>query len=42
MMNTEKFQVTQIPLNFIETEPVETLLPLALKLNMGFIAMKSM
>ena len=42
MMNTKRFQVTQIPLNFIDTEPEEKLIPLARKLNMGFIAMKPM
>ncbi|NQT66548.1 MAG: aldo/keto reductase [Actinobacteria bacterium] len=42
MMGTERFQVTQIPLNFIDTEPEEKLIPLAHKLNIGFIAMKPM
>jgi len=42
MMRTKRFQVTQIPLNFIDTEPEEKLIPLARKLNIGFIAMKPM
>jgi predicted aldo/keto reductase-like oxidoreductase len=39
MLNTRRFQVTQIPLNFIDSE-AESLLPLAKKLDIGFIAMK--
>jgi predicted aldo/keto reductase-like oxidoreductase len=42
MMNTEKFQVAQFPLNFIDTEPEKKLIPLARELNIGFIAMKPM
>jgi predicted aldo/keto reductase-like oxidoreductase len=42
MMNTGRFQVTQIPLNFLDTEPEKKLIPLARKLNIGFIAMKPM
>ena len=42
IMKTKKFQVMQIPLNFIETGPEGILIPLAHKLNIGFIAMKPM
>ena len=41
IMNTDRFQVTQIPLNYVDTE-AEKLIPLAEKLDMGFIAMKPM
>jgi uncharacterized protein len=41
IMKTKKFQVTQIPLNFIDVE-AESLLPMIRKLGMGFIAMKPM
>lgn len=41
MLNTKRFKVIQIPLNFIDSE-AESLLPLARKLDMGFIAMKPM
>lgn len=41
ILNTKKFQVAQIPLNFIDTE-AEKLIPLVKKLNTGFIAMKPM
>ena len=37
ILKTKKFGVTQIPLNFIDTE-AETLVPLAQRLNIGFIA----
>lgn len=40
MLCTEKFQVAQIPLNFIDTEPEKKLIPLAHELNIGFLAMK--
>ena len=42
IMSTEKFQVIQFPLNFIDTESEIKLIPLARKLNIGFIAMKPM
>ncbi|MGM0365027.1 MAG: aldo/keto reductase [Actinomycetota bacterium] len=42
IMLTNKFQVVQIPLNFIDTEAEKKLIPLAKKLNIGFIAMKPM
>ena len=41
-MRTKKFQVVQIPFNFVDTEPEEELIPLAYKLKMGVIAMKPM
>jgi predicted aldo/keto reductase-like oxidoreductase len=41
MMGTEKFQVIQVPLNFIDTE-AEKLVPVARELGVGFIAMKPM
>ena len=40
LMLTKKFQVVQIPFNFVDTEPEEELIPLAYKLKMGVIAMK--
>jgi predicted aldo/keto reductase-like oxidoreductase len=42
LMQTKKFQVVQIPFNFVDTEPEEELIPLAYKLKMGIIAMKPM
>lgn len=42
LMRTKKFQVVQIPFNFVDTEPEEKLIPLAYKLKMGVIAMKPM
>jgi len=39
-MLTQRFEVAQIPFNLVNTEPEEELIPLALRLNMGFIAMK--
>jgi predicted aldo/keto reductase-like oxidoreductase len=42
LMRTKKFQVVQIPFNFVDTEPEEELIPLAHKLKMGIIAMKPM
>jgi predicted aldo/keto reductase-like oxidoreductase len=41
MMKSNKFQVTQIPLNFLDIE-AESLVPIARELDMGFIAMKPM
>ncbi len=41
ILNTKKFQVMQIPLNFIESE-AESLIPIARELDIGFIAMKPM
>jgi len=40
IIKTGKFQVMQVPLNFIDTESEERLIPLAHRLNIGFIAMK--
>lgn len=37
---TGKFEVVQIPFNFIETEPEKEIIPLARKTNLGIIAMK--
>ncbi len=42
LMKTKKFQVVQIPFNFVDIEPEEELIPLAHKLKMGVIAMKPM
>jgi predicted aldo/keto reductase-like oxidoreductase len=40
MMLTGRFQVVQFPFNFIDTKAQEELIPLADKMNMGFICMK--
>jgi len=40
LMLTQKFDVIQIPFNFIDTEPEKEIIPLARKMNLGFIAMK--
>ena len=40
LMLTEKFEVVQIPLNFLDTEPEAEIIPLARKMNLGVIAMK--
>ena len=40
MMLTERFDVIQIPFNFIDTGPEREIIPLARKLNLGFISMK--
>lgn len=37
---TGKFEVVQIPFNFIDTEPEKEIIPLARKKNLGIIAMK--
>jgi len=37
---TEKFDVIQIPFNFVDKEAEKEIIPLAKKLNIGFIAMK--
>jgi len=37
---TGKFETVQIPLNYIEDEPLEKLIPLARSLDVGIIAMK--
>jgi uncharacterized protein len=42
LIRTKKFQIVQIPLNFVDTEPEKELIPLANKLKMGIIAMKPM
>lgn len=38
----KKFQVTQIPFNFVDEEAAGEIIPLAKRYNMGFIAMKPM
>jgi uncharacterized protein len=40
MMETGKYSAVQFPFNFVDDDAQETLIPLAEKLNMGFIAMK--
>ena len=40
LMLSEKFDVVQIPFNFVDTEPEKEIIPLAGKMNLGFIAMK--
>lgn len=40
VMKTEKFEVTQIPFNFVDDKAAEEVIPLASKLDMGFISMK--
>lgn len=40
LMLTGKFEVVQIPFNFVDTEPEKEIIPLARKMNLGFIAMK--
>lgn len=40
LMLTDKFDVVQLPFNFIDTEPEKEIIPLARKMNLGFIAMK--
>jgi predicted aldo/keto reductase-like oxidoreductase len=40
LMLTEKFEVVQIPFNFVETEPEKEIIPLTRRMNLGFIAMK--
>lgn len=40
LLQTKKFEVIQIPVNFIETEALEEIIPLAEKLDVGVIAMK--
>lgn len=42
LMLTERFDVAQIPFNFIEVEPEKEIIPLARKMNLGFIVMKPM
>lgn len=42
LMLTKKFQVVQLPFNFVDTEAQKELIPLARKMNLGFIAMKPM
>ena len=39
-LKTGEFETVQIPLNCIETEPLEKLIPLARSLDIGIIAMK--
>lgn len=40
LMLTKKFDVVQIPFNFVDTDPKKEIIPLARKMNLGFIAMK--
>jgi len=40
LMLTEKFEVVQIGLNFIDTEPEKEIIPLTRRMNLGSIAMK--
>jgi uncharacterized protein len=42
IINTKKFPVTQIPFNFVDNEAEKILIPLSVKLGVGFIAMKPM
>ena len=42
MMKTEKFVSVQLPFNYINSEAADEAIPLAKKLDMGFIAMKPM
>ncbi len=40
MMLSDRFDVVQLPFNFVDTEPEKELIPLARNMNLGFIAMK--
>ena len=40
LMLTEKFEVVQIPFNFVDTESEKEIIPLTRRMNLGFIAMK--
>ena len=40
LMKTEKFAVTQLPFNYVDDEAAKEAIPLAKKLDIGFIAMK--
>ena len=40
LMLTQKFDVVQLPFNFIDTEPEKEIIPLARKMDLGFISMK--
>jgi predicted aldo/keto reductase-like oxidoreductase len=40
MIKTDKFDVTQIPFNFVDNAAADEVIPLAHKHNMGFISMK--
>jgi predicted aldo/keto reductase-like oxidoreductase len=42
IMKSEKFAAVQLPFNYIDTEAANVAIPLAKKLDMGFIAMKPM
>jgi uncharacterized protein len=42
IMKSEKFAAVQLPFNYIDTEAANMAIPLAKKLDMGFIAMKPM
>jgi predicted aldo/keto reductase-like oxidoreductase len=40
MMNTDLFDVAQVPFNFVDDQAAEKIIPLAEKMNIGFISMK--
>jgi predicted aldo/keto reductase-like oxidoreductase len=40
MMETDKFDMVQLPFNYVDAEALDKAIPLAKKLDMGFIAMK--
>ena len=42
IMKENRFDVVQLPFNYVDTEALSVAIPLARKLNMGFIAMKPM
>ncbi len=42
VMVTGEFEVLQVPFSFVDNEPEKKVIPLAQKLDMGFIAMKPM
>ena len=42
IMKSEKFAAVQLPINYINSEAADEAIPLAKKLDMGFIAMKPM
>ena len=42
VMKTEKFAAVQLPFNYVDTDAADEAIPLAKKLDMGFIAMKPM
>jgi predicted aldo/keto reductase-like oxidoreductase len=40
LMETDKFDMVQLPFNYVDSEALDKAIPLAKKLDMGFIAMK--